>query len=240
MAIQITPKDIEDIVKQIDNLQQLAKAGAEKAEKQAGSLTPQEQEQLNLFEEYLRTKKELKDAERLFLVGGSGTSKLRYMIKLYKTKLGGIEPLYNAVLSKKLKQKKDSIQQKYNQALKIYFYENIKPLWEELNIFLFAREEPLYRIDPQIVNQIIELFDFEKAFVASDQQFEDVTLKLQKIRARLVVERQQKPATQKPAGKGWNNTPSKGSRIGAWLWKLYEKSLKVIVDAFLERVWPKG
>jgi len=42
-----------------------------------------------------------------------------------------------------------------------------------------------------------------------------------------------------PAETQRNNTPSKGSRIGSWLWKLYEKSLKVIVDAFLERVWPK-
>lgn len=44
---------------------------------------------------------------------------------------------------------------------------------------------------------------------------------------------------EKPAETERNNVPSKGSRIGAWLWKLYEKSLKVIVDAFLERVWPK-
>lgn len=44
----------------------------------------------------------------------------------------------------------------------------------------------------------------------------------------------------KPAETEHNNDPSIGSRIGAWLWKLYEKSLKVIVDAILERVWPKG
>ncbi len=32
---------------------------------------------------------------------------------------------------------------------------------------------------------------------------------------------------------------AKHQRIGTWLWKLYEKTLKVIVDAVLERVWPK-
>jgi hypothetical protein len=36
-----------------------------------------------------------------------------------------------------------------------------------------------------------------------------------------------------------NKASSKVSRIGALLWNLYEKSLKVIVDSFLERVWPK-
>lgn len=33
--------------------------------------------------------------------------------------------------------------------------------------------------------------------------------------------------------------PTKCSRRGAWFWKLYEKTLKVIVDAVLERWWPK-
>jgi len=28
-------------------------------------------------------------------------------------------------------------------------------------------------------------------------------------------------------------------RIGTWLWRLYEKTLKVIVDVVLERVWPE-
>lgn len=45
--------------------------------------------------------------------------------------------------------------------------------------------------------------------------------------------------TNKYAEKDRNNAPSKYSRIGALLWRLYEKSLKVIVDAFLERFWPK-
>jgi len=48
------------------------------------------------------------------------------------------------------------------------------------------------------------------------------------------IEQEQKPAEieqSKPLGKlGW---------IKAFLWKLYEKSLKVVVDAILERVWPK-
>ncbi|MGB8225708.1 MAG: hypothetical protein WCE45_02395, partial [Sedimentisphaerales bacterium] len=33
--------------------------------------------------------------------------------------------------------------------------------------------------------------------------------------------------------------PAKGSWIGNFFWKLYEKTLKVIVDAFLEKWWPK-
>ena len=32
---------------------------------------------------------------------------------------------------------------------------------------------------------------------------------------------------------------SKRWKIASWLWKLYEKTLKVIVDAILERAWPK-
>ena len=44
---------------------------------------------------------------------------------------------------------------------------------------------------------------------------------------------------QKPAETEQNNDPSKGSKIGTLFWKLYEKSLKVIVDAILERVLPK-
>ena len=34
-------------------------------------------------------------------------------------------------------------------------------------------------------------------------------------------------------------TPARSGRIGTWLWKLYEKTLKVIIDAVLERSWPK-
>lgn len=47
------------------------------------------------------------------------------------------------------------------------------------------------------------------------------------------------PKETTTAEAGQNTTPAKCSRIGAWPWKLYEKSLKVIVDAFLERVLPK-
>lgn len=27
--------------------------------------------------------------------------------------------------------------------------------------------------------------------------------------------------------------------IGTWLWKLYEKTLRIILDALLDRMWPK-
>lgn len=36
-----------------------------------------------------------------------------------------------------------------------------------------------------------------------------------------------------------NATPAKYWGIGAWLWKLYERTLKVVVDAVLEKLWPK-
>jgi len=36
-----------------------------------------------------------------------------------------------------------------------------------------------------------------------------------------------------------NTTATRSSRIEAWLWKLYEKTLKVIVDAILDRLWSK-
>ena len=40
------------------------------------------------------------------------------------------------------------------------------------------------------------------------------------------------------AEKGQNAAPSKPEREG-WWWKLYERTLKVVVDAVLERLWPK-
>ncbi len=36
-----------------------------------------------------------------------------------------------------------------------------------------------------------------------------------------------------------NSTPAECPRIRTWFWTLYERTLKVIVDAVLERVWPK-
>lgn len=41
-----------------------------------------------------------------------------------------------------------------------------------------------------------------------------------------------------PTEAGRNTTPGKRERE-SWLWRLYGKTLKVIVDAVLERVWPK-
>lgn len=41
----------------------------------------------------------------------------------------------------------------------------------------------------------------------------------------------------RPAGKGENNTPAKRE---SWHWKLYEKTLKVIVEALLGLLGPKG
>ena len=46
-------------------------------------------------------------------------------------------------------------------------------------------------------------------------------------------------SAEKPTEKERKTTPAKRRGIGAWLWKLYEKTLKVIVDAVLEREWPK-
>ena len=42
----------------------------------------------------------------------------------------------------------------------------------------------------------------------------------------------------KPAETGRGATTGKRQRE-SWLWRLYEKTLKVIIDAVLERVWPK-
>jgi hypothetical protein len=47
------------------------------------------------------------------------------------------------------------------------------------------------------------------------------------------------PKNQQPAESGRNATPAKYWGIGDWFWKLYEKTLKVIVDAVFERWWPK-
>ena len=41
-------------------------------------------------------------------------------------------------------------------------------------------------------------------------------------------------APEKPAETGRNTTPSKRRGIISWFWKLYEKTLKVIIDALLE------
>ncbi len=42
-----------------------------------------------------------------------------------------------------------------------------------------------------------------------------------------------------PAETEQNAVPVKGSKVGNFFWKLYEKTLKVIVDAVLEKWWPK-
>lgn len=45
--------------------------------------------------------------------------------------------------------------------------------------------------------------------------------------------------SEKPAETEQDTTPGGSGKIGIWLWKLYQKTLKVVVDALLERVWPK-
>jgi len=42
---------------------------------------------------------------------------------------------------------------------------------------------------------------------------------------------------EEPAETEQKTTPAKFRRLRAWLWKLYEKTLKVIIDAVLERMW---
>lgn len=44
--------------------------------------------------------------------------------------------------------------------------------------------------------------------------------------------------THKPAEKEQNTPSAKFLGIKAFIWKLYEKTLKVIVDAVLEKLWP--
>lgn len=202
MAIQIIPKDIDDIIEQIEKLQQLAKVGAEKSKKQAGSLTHREQKQLKQFEDYKRILSEVKQDELLLKSGQPGAQNLRRLIKLQKAKLESIKPSYDAVLLHQLKQKSQKAKRNYDKVLRNYFGENVKRLWETLDIFLYAHKEALGLLDYQIVNQIQGLLDVKKCQIASDEQFEDVTLKLRKIKARLELERQQQPVVQKPAGAG--------------------------------------
>lgn len=45
--------------------------------------------------------------------------------------------------------------------------------------------------------------------------------------------------SEKPVETEQSATHTRSGRIGTCLWKLYEKTLKVIVDAILERFWPK-
>lgn len=68
----------------------------------------------------------------------------------------------------------------------------------------------------------------------------DVNLEYRKVLANLMYEYEQvdKNTFKKPIKAERNATPVKSERE-SWLWKLYEKTLKVIVDAVLERVWPK-
>ena len=46
-------------------------------------------------------------------------------------------------------------------------------------------------------------------------------------------------AAEKSAETEQKAIPTRRSKIGAWLWKLYEKTLKVVFDAILDKMWPK-
>lgn len=45
---------------------------------------------------------------------------------------------------------------------------------------------------------------------------------------------------EKPTETGRDIAPGISGWIKSWLWKLYEKTLKVVVEAVLERFWPKS
>ena len=90
MAIQLTQKNIDDIIKQVEKLQQLAKAGIDEAKKQGDFLTPQEQEQQKLFEAYERIEQGLRDEEQQLHRHPSGTDIAVFsksLIKRYKSSL---------------------------------------------------------------------------------------------------------------------------------------------------------
>lgn len=192
--IWLAPQDIEKIIEQLKNLQELAKAGAQLAKEQAGFLTPQEQEQLKQSEEYERIKREVENDEGLFMVGQPVAAKLRALIRIQKAKLDTMKPSYDAALSQKLKDKERKAQQKYGETLKRYFDEEIKPKWQELDIFLSAREEAL---GPQIVGEIKGLFHVEKGLIAPDKQLSKVMHGLRRIKAK--VEYRQEQRAEKPA-----------------------------------------
>jgi hypothetical protein len=74
---------------------------------------------------------------------------------------------------------------------------------------------------------------FKRVYDKRIQQIE-----AEKIKAALVAVKADL-VNLKPAETEQETTPAKYWGIGDWLWKLYEKTLKIIVDAVLEKLWPK-
>jgi len=67
-------------------------------------------------------------------------------------------------------------------------------------------------------------------------ELDNVIHELEKIKYKMEVEAKQ-PTPKKPA-ETEQTAPAKPERE-SWLWKLYGKTLKVIVDVVMERLWPK-
>jgi hypothetical protein len=192
MAIQVKPKHIDDIIKQIEKLQQLAKAGIVEANKKAEPFSLSAKEKIDAHKEEVRRLQGTYDAQRL----------------------------------QKLKAKSARREGQYEETLKIYFEKNIKSHWDKFDIFLYSLKPALDLLDYQIVNQIQGLLNVEKRHVASGKQFADVTHKLQKIKARLELERQQQPVAEKPTETGQEIEPDGLDEIDKKIIELYQEAEK--------------
>ncbi len=127
-----------------------------------------------------------------------------------------------------------------------YVKSTIKPLQKKLRLYLAPRwPEILLLSDQRQFRQDIEVFlnikDIDEIRRSRVDYLDDSILKnkkgkvvdeLQCIKAKLEYQ------NKKPAETGQNATPAKPERESLWL-VLYEKTLKVIVDAVLGILWPK-
>ena len=103
-----------------------------------------------------------------------------------------------------------------------------------------AFNQRLTKTQIEVINRAVgsESMGHIKSFLIQTCNVPDPTnLTWREILAHLEVYLHSQKAEQ-PAATEQNATPAKPEREN-WLWKLYEKTLKVIVDTVLDRVWPK-
>jgi hypothetical protein len=148
------------------------------------------------------------------------------------------------------------LKDKLSKAKQKYIESTIKPLQKELELYLSPRwPEILHYSEPNHLRQDIEAFLYnghltdgfiqdiftfcrsqpiETDYSSVLKQKEKVVNELERIKANLEYKQ-----AQEPAGTERNTTSSKRGRIGTWLWKLYEKTLKAFFDAILEKMQSK-
>lgn len=136
----------------------------------------------------------------------------------------------------------------------------IQPLQKQLKLYLAPRWDLIWPYTTQAYNnpfykqqrraygnvkydlqQDIEKFFIEKNLnwrrcaTAIAERSKKVVEELECVKAKLEYNQKQFPATTHTEP---NTTPAKPERE-SWYWKPYEKTLKVIVDVVLERLWPE-